>query len=425
MKKYLKRLPREIRDLICLASDIAGCDNMPVYLVGGFVRDMILGVKNLDLDIVVEGDGIRFAEILSQKLNAGLTRHKRFGTATVTIKKHLKVDITSARKEYYPAPAHLPEVTYSVLKDDLSRRDFTINAMAISINQRDFGRFIDCFEGKKDIGSKKIRVLHDLSFIDDPTRVLRAIRFEQRYGFKIEPKTLKLLKAANKLKMLEKVQPQRLRDELILILKESDPLRPLFRIQELTGFNFVDRELSLSKQTQAFLKSIQKQINWFDKQHPKRRKLDNWLIYLIGLLEPLDVNRIKTFCKAFVFRKGEEIRMLAYKKIKHELINRLSLGKIKPSEVCGILEPLSYEVIILIKAKFKNKILQKHVEDFFRIYNGTRINVSGDDLRKLGLIPGPYYQKVFHRLLNAKLDGLVETKKQELELAQRLAARLK
>jgi tRNA nucleotidyltransferase (CCA-adding enzyme) len=425
MKKYLKRLPCQVKDLITLAGSISASNNTPAYLVGGFVRDLILGVDNLDLDIVVEGDGIKFAEILSQKLNAGLIRHKRFGTATIIIKKGLKIDIATSRREYYPKPAHLPEVTSSVLKDDLFRRDFSINAMAISINEPDFGSLIDCFDGRKDLNSKKIRVLHNLSFIDDPTRMLRGIRFEQRYGFKIEPRTLKLFKQANKSKMLESVQPQRLRDELVLILKERDPLKPLLRIRKLTGFNFISRGLKLSKENQAFLKSIQKQINWFEKEYHKRRKLDSWLIYLIGLLEPLDINDIKELCRGYAFRKGEELRMLAYKTLKHESIKRLSREKIKPSEVYSILEPLSYETIILIKAKFKNKSLQKHIGGFFWIYNGTRTHISGNDLYELGLTPGPNYQKIFHRVLCAKLDGLVKTKNEEMELIHRLAARLK
>ena len=424
MKEYLKRLPKDLQDLISQASSLAYSNNMAVYLVGGFVRDLILGVKNLDLDIVVEGDGIKFAEVLSQKLNVGLTRHRRFGTATVILKKHLKVDIATTRQEYYPEAAHLPEVTCGVLKDDLMRRDFTINAMAISINRQDFGRFIDCFGGRQDLADKKIRVLHNLSFIDDPTRILRAIRFEQRYNFKIEPKTLKLLREANELKMLERVQPQRLRDELILILKEGYPLKPLNRIKELIKFNFINSGLSLSKKNLVFLKSVESQINWFKRKYPKRRQLDTWLSYLIGLIDPLNINNIKLICKKFAFRRGEEKRILAYKKLEPQFIKELSRDKIKASRVFSLLEPLSYEVIILIKAKFKNKNLEKHVKDFFEIYNGAHLYISGADLHKLGLTPGPYYQKIFHRVLNAKLDGLVKTKKEELGLINKITKRI-
>ncbi len=421
MKKYLEKLPQEIRDLISLAGELASDNNMSAYLVGGFVRDLILGVKNLDLDIVVEGDGIRFAELLSAKLNAGLVRHKRFGTATVIPEKHLKIDIATARREHYPDPAHLPEVTRGTLKDDLFRRDFTINAMAISINRRDSARLIDSFGGREDLIGKKIRVLYNLSFIDDPTRILRAIRFEQRYNFKIEPKTLKLLREANELKMLERVQPQRLRDELILILKEGYPLKPLNRIKELIKFNFINSGLSLSKKNLVFLKSVESQINWFKRKYPKRRQLDTWLIYLIGLIDLLNINNIKLICKKFAFRRGEEKRILAYKKLKPQFIKELNRDKIKASRVFSLLEPLSYEVIILIKAKFKNKNLEKHIKDFFEIYNGTHLYISGADLHKLGLTPGPYYQKIFHRVLSAKLNGLVKTKQEELALIRKIA----
>jgi len=425
MKEYLKKLPQEIRDLIAAAGETAHSNNMSVYLVGGFVRDLILGVKNLDLDIVVEGDGIKFAEALCAKLNAGLIRHRRFGTATIVVNKYLKVDIATARCEYYPEPAHLPEVACGILKDDLLRRDFTINAMAMSIDPGDFGRLIDCFGGKRDLAHKKIRILHDLSFIDDPTRILRAIRFEQRYGFKIEPNTFRLLKRANRLKMLKKVQPQRLRDELILILKEGNPLKPLNRIDKLVGFNFISRGLSLTRTTRLFLKSTQAQIKWFERKYPKHRKLDGWLMYLISLLEPLNINKSRLFCRRFALRRGEEKRIVTYKKINPNFIKELKLKSIKPSRIYALLEPLSYEVIILVKARFKNECISEHINNFFGTYNGMRIHISGDDIRNLGLTPGPYYQKIFHRVLNAKLDGLIETKNEELELIKMISPRLK
>jgi tRNA nucleotidyltransferase (CCA-adding enzyme) len=425
MKKYLEKLPRDIRHLIAIAGEAAHSQNMPAYLVGGFVRDLILEVKNLDLDIVVEGDGIKFAEILSQKLGAGLVRHKRFGTATILISKHLKVDIATARSERYPKAAELPEVTCGILKDDLLRRDFTINAMAVSINREDFGRFIDCFDGKKDLAEKKIRVLHGLSFIDDPTRILRAIRFEQRYGFRIEPKTLGLLRQAKKLKMLEKVQPQRLRDELILMLKEEGPLKQLKRVNELAGFDFIKPGLSLSKKSLVFMKSIENQINWFNNKFSGHRQLESWVIYLIGLMEPLDISSIKLICRRYAFRRGEEIRLLTYKTIKPALIRELGSDKVKPSRIFRLLEPLSYEVIILIRAKFKSAKIRKHTEDFFGVYNGTRIHVSGEDLRGNGLEPGPFYQKIFHKVLDAKLDGVVKTKAEELELVKRITRKIK
>lgn len=420
MREYLKKLPREIQDLIHLAENVASLRGMPVYLVGGFVRDLILGVKNLDLDIVVEGDGIIFAEDLAARLNTRLIRHRRFGTATVVIGHHLKVDIATARKEIYPQPAMLPVVEPGTLKDDLKRRDFTINAMAIDISQRNFGSLVDFFNGKNDLRSKKVRILHDLSFIDDPTRILRAVRFEKRYNFRIERQTLSGLKDAVRNKMLEKVQPQRLRDELILLLKEEKPLNEIRRLSALTGFGFINRHLVISKKTYDLLNSSKKEINWFNRVHFRRRRLDTWLIYFMALVDSLDAQDLKLVCKWFVFRKGEEKRILNFNKIANKFISELSQKKIKPSRIFSLLEPLSYEVILLLKAKYRNPNLKKHIEEFLEIYNGMRICISGHDLQRLGVAPGPYYQKIFTEVLEAKLNGLVKTQEEELSLIKKL-----
>jgi tRNA nucleotidyltransferase (CCA-adding enzyme) len=420
MKEYLNKLPEEIFALLCLARDIAYYNSMPVYLVGGFVRDLILGVENLDLDIVVEGDGIKFAEDFSAKLKAKLIRHRRFGTATIILKPRLKIDIATARSEFYPEPAHLPVVNSGTLQDDLYRRDFTINAMAISIDKKNFGKLIDFFGGNGDLAAKKIRVLHALSFIDDPTRILRAIRFEQRYNFSIESKTMKYLRKAIKLKMLEKVEPQRIRDDLILILKEDHPSREIKRLWELAGFSFINRCLSMSKKSYGLLASIEKQINWFARTCSRHRQLDVWLIYFMGLLDSLNINVIKDICRKLALRKGEEKKILTYKRISSKLIPELDKDKIKPSKLFALFEPLSYEVIILFKAKYKSRNIQKHTEDFFRNYNGMSIYVSGDDLGRLGVAPGPCYQKIFKKVLNAKLNGLVKTKEEELTLVEKL-----
>lgn len=423
MEKYLEKLPKEVQDLIHLVRDIGSRNNISVYLVGGFVRDLILDSKNLDLDIAVEGNGIKFAEDFAARLRVRLIRHRRFGTATIVLKHNLKIDIASARRELYSHPACLPEVTQGTLKDDLFRRDFTINAMAISINPKDFGRLIDFFGGKSDLRNKKIRILHNLSFIDDPTRILRAIRFEKRYNFQFDSNTLKCLKKAVKLRMLEKVQPQRLRDELILLLKEKHPIKQIRRLQELTGFSFISPGLSIAKKTYTLLSSIENQISWFNKEYPQRRSLDVWLIYFMGLIDSLDINYIKSICKAFVFRKGEEKRILSYKKVGTLVSHKLSRDKVRPPIIFSLLESLSYEVILLIKAKSKNLNLQRHIGDFFEIYNGMRLHISGDDLHRLGILPGPYYQKIFTKVLNAKLNGKIRTKKEELALIKRLVTR--
>lgn len=200
------------------------------YLVGGAVRDLILGKKNFDIDITVEGNAIKLGEALAKEFGAGIVAHRGFGTCTLTLRDKHKIDLASARKEIYKKPAALPRVEFSCLDDDLERRDFTINAMAISISGADFGRLIDICGGKKDIRLGRIRILHDRSFIDDPTRVFRAVRFEQRFGFKIDPHTERLIRDAVKKGMFGKLSSKRVHNEMKLILKEDEPVKAVRRI---------------------------------------------------------------------------------------------------------------------------------------------------------------------------------------------------
>jgi tRNA nucleotidyltransferase (CCA-adding enzyme) len=205
---------------------------VPAYIVGGPVRDKLLGISNSDLDFVVEGDGIKFAGILNKKLKGKLTAYKAFGTATIEVKGN-RVDIVTSRKETYKRPAAYPTVKPGTIKDDLFRRDFTINAMAISLNKKNFGKLTDFYGGQKDLKKGLIRALHDKSFMDDPTRIFRAIRFSVRFGFKIEPHTKKLIKEAVSGGFLGDVNAGRIRKEIELFLQEKNPKKCLETFSKL------------------------------------------------------------------------------------------------------------------------------------------------------------------------------------------------
>ena len=232
------RLQKNAIQLLQRIGKTANSMGMDAFLAGGTVRDLLLGAKNLDLDIVVEGEAIKLGEKLSQELNAALVVHKSFGTCTLVTKDNLKIDLTTARKETYKRPAAFPTVEFSSLKDDLARRDFTINAMAISLNKENFGQLIDFFGGARDLSQGVIRVMHDGSFIDDPTRIFRAVRFERRFGFSIDARTLKLIKAAIRKKMLEKVSKGRIQKEMILINKEKNRAKMLDRLREFPLWHY-------------------------------------------------------------------------------------------------------------------------------------------------------------------------------------------
>jgi tRNA nucleotidyltransferase (CCA-adding enzyme) len=420
MRQLLDTLKPEVRTLISTAQRLAGEKRLRAYLVGGFVRDLFLGVSNLDLDIMVEGDGIEYADALSARLNARCIHHKRFGTATLVTEGHLKIDIASSRKETYPEPASLPEVKPGSILDDLARRDFSINAMAVSVNSDDFGMLIDVYGGCRDLKKKRISVLHENSFVDDPTRILRAIRFEQRLAFSISSKTLRYLSVASRKRMLQKLNLQRVRDEIMLMLQEKNPVAQMQRLGGLYGFSFLHPRISFSSKTRKLFESIELCLQWFSRNFSHRRQLDSWLLYCIALFEPLSASSTRQLAKKLALRRGEEKRLLDYKKSGLCILKALQKKAVAPSRVFGYLEPHSYEVILFLVAKAKNATLKRHVEDFFRRYNGIRHSVSGRDLSGLGITPGPLYAKIFRALIKARLDGKVRSKKEELVFVRRL-----
>ena len=423
MKEYFKRLPRELKEVIQQVNKVSLAVRMPAYLVGGCLRDLILGAKNLDLDIAIEGSGIIFAQHLSQKLKSSLRIHERFGTATLILSNGLKVDIATTRQEKYPSFAALPLVSPGSLKQDLQRRDFTINALAIRLTLDKQQEIIDPFDGQVDLAAGRIRVLHNLSFKDDPTRILRAIRFSQRLDFKIEPKTLALLKQAISGGLLDKVSPHRMRVELIAMLKEPNPFKAIKKLGALGGFSFINAKLKVTKSAEGLFKSAAKEIAWFVKNFPTRRQLDTWLIYFAVLLEPLAYAQIKMIISRLGLRKGDQKRVISYYQIKRKLIATLSKKQLSGEQIFLLLEPLSYETIILASAVLRNKNFKKYFADFFKIYNGMRLCVCGKDLGSLGVLPGPGYQKILAKVFAAKLNGQVRNRQTELALIKKLVQR--
>ncbi len=423
-KKIRKHLPRNIYKLLKLIGAEADKANFNAFCVGGFVRDLFLGVKNFDLDITVEGSAIKFSKLLAEKLTATLVTHKRFGTATIFIRNKksnlVRIDIATARTEQYQYPAALPTVKFASIKQDLYRRDFTINAMAVSINKKSFGDLIDFFSGQQDLKAKKIRVLHDLSFVEDPTRIFRAVRFEQRYDFRIEPHTEKLIKKAVSLDMFGKTQKQRIRDEIILILSEDKPIKPLLRMNQLHELRFIDPKLKLNKQILRLLGAIEETCIWYKLSFLKKRVIDNWVIYFAGLINSLTLKHIKSILERFVFAKGDQRRLLSCKIKANRLARFLDKKtKIQPSAIYRYLQPLSYEVILFIMAKTKTEEAKKRISAFFTKYNSIRLSITGTDLKRIGLAPGPKYKKVLSKVLYAKLDGRVKNKKDEIRLAKK------
>ena len=404
-----------------LIGKMADKENCAVFVVGGFVRDALIGVKNFDVDVLIERDAIGFSRAFADSQKAKLIIHKRFKTATVFMpglrdkKNNFKIDFATARREHYKHPAALPDVEFGSLKDDLFRRDFTINAMAIGLNKENFGKLIDFFGGKKDLEKGIISRLHEKSFVDDPTRIFRAIRFEQRFGFRIDEPTERLIRVALKKGMLRKTTKTRIHNELILILKEDKPLQAIKRMYMLEGFKFLHPGIKMSKRSFKLFDSIDAAC----KQYAlKKRTPDTWLIYLMPLFEGLDVKSIKALCKEFSFRRPDTTKIVKYMKNGRKALKFLSQDKrILPSSIYKKLYGFSEEMLFFMIAKTKSKKAKTRLRNFIFKYNKIKIKANGNDLKKIGFTPGPRLGSTLKRILYAKLDGKVRTKKQELVLA--------
>ncbi|MDD5205652.1 MAG: CBS domain-containing protein, partial [Desulfobacterales bacterium] len=287
-----ERLPRKVSKILADLGTAADGLGYNAFLVGGFVRDLLLVRENFDVDVVIEGDGIRFAQEFARIYGIKVRCHQKFGTAVLIFPDGFKIDVATARIEYYDSPAALPNVEESSLKMDLYRRDFTINTLAIRLNKGDFGGLIDYFGGAKDIKEKVIRVLHNLSFVEDPTRVLRAIRFEQRFGFKIGKLTLSLMKNAVSINSFKGVSGRRLFLELKLILTEQEPFKAIQRMSEFDLLKVISPRLKLSPEMSAVMEEIKGVLSWFNLLY-LGESYDPWKVYWHGLTSGVDQEGLK------------------------------------------------------------------------------------------------------------------------------------
>ncbi|MEI8349720.1 MAG: hypothetical protein WCI77_06160 [Candidatus Omnitrophota bacterium] len=421
MKNKLRILSKDFSSILKNISRLSDSAGIRVYLVGGVVRDLILGKNIVDLDIVVEGDAILFAQAFAHTHKKQFKKHHSFGTATVYYDQY-QIDFATARQETYAHAGALPSVEPAELSRDLARRDFTINAMAISLNRDDYGTLIDLHNGLIDLKRGLIRVLHENSFLDDPTRILRAIKFEQRFSFTIEKKTRCLLQTALRRGALRWVNPHRLRDELIPILKEPQPCRYIKRINSLGAFSFIDKKLRLTKQDMLLLQRIEQAIIFYLKRCHTHRKLEEWLLYLCAITCKLSSGSINHFVERFGLHKGDKIRVLSAH-TNRSRIQRLRTGLV-PHEIYQFLNPFSFECILFFYAYYPDKRIRKHIALFFSKLVQVRLRLKGADLKRLGFKPCTIYGTILEKLLYMKLDKGFSTFRQELNAAQGLAVRL-
>ena len=403
-----KSLDTTHRKLLHLVSDNATQRGSPLYIVGGSVRDLVLGRRLNDFDLTVEGDAIALARSLASKYGGAVTVHTKFGTAKWFLPETLKtghdaLDFNSARSETYKHPAALPTVSPGSLIDDLRRRDFTINALAVRLDGSHFGELRDDFNGMDDLQNGIIRVLHRRSFMDDPTRMYRAVRYEGRYGFNIAEDTLALIPEARP--FVEKLSAQRIRHELDLILEEPNAVSMLKRLDEFDLLSVIHPVLA------NFNKSSLAAVTSDDAVLQNRNS--RWVLWLMHL-------------------KDQEIEFLNERlhfpadllKILHSAAllnaNLTAVVGLKPSKVVEMLESYSIKALEVLSRAAQDEeiksILSKYLSEWWHVKPKT----TGHDLKKRGIPPGPKYTEILRRLRAAWLDGQIKTDEEEKALLNNL-----
>lgn len=411
----LNKLPTDIKYLLEAVTACAESTDLRVYLVGGMVRDLILGREDYDLDIVVEGDAHFFAQKLSDQLKVTFRKHKAFGTATV-FSEPVKIDIATAREEVYAHDGALPQIKPSSLRDDLKRRDFAMNALALSLNSDDFGNLIDFFGACNDIKKGIVRILHDQSFMDDPTRILRGIRFKSRFGFKFDKLTKKCMSVAIANDALSLVNEQRIREELKYILQENDVLPALKLLYKITGFSFFKSSIARQRPDFSFIKKAKKAILSLDNKFAHLKSIDNWIVYLMVLFHKVPRHELEHILSRFAYRRVDKSRIHS---VAYCLIEKITKSNVD-SEIYKILEPLSFEAIIFFYAKARKHEVKNKIVYYFAELNHIELEIKGRDLKELGIKPSVHYNTILERVLHHKLDKKNITKEHELEKARQV-----
>lgn len=406
-----EKFPQQVSEMLRSAGEAADSLGYSAYLVGGSVRDLLRGEENLDIDIVIEGDGISFAKKFSEKLGARVRTHERFGTAQI-ITDSLKIDVATARTEYYESPGALPKVETSSIKKDLYRRDFTINTLAVKLNSKDFGLLIDFFGGQRDLREKTIRVLHNLSFIEDPTRAFRAVRFSERFGFKLSKHTENLIKSALRMNLFDKLSGSRLYEEVLMTFSETEPVRAIKRLSECGLLKVIHPCLSFNESMESRFQSTHDALSWFNLLFLEEGT-DRGTLYLMTLLSGLtDAERETAFIRLSTPSKLKETINKGITSAK-ELIRCLPLHD--TAKIYRAMNNLHIEAILFAMAIADSNDKKKEISHYLLNLRKIKPALKGNDLTKMGLTPGPVYSEILNAILDEKLRGKLKTKEDEIE----------
>jgi tRNA nucleotidyltransferase (CCA-adding enzyme) len=383
-----------------------------VYLVGGAVRDVLTGEPNFDVDIAVEGDGIALGQALARELGGRVVPHEKFGTAIVLFGNGGRVDVATARTEFYDHPGALPTVEQASIRQDLYRRDFTINAMAVSLKGADFGRLVDYFGGHRDLAGGVVRVLHNLSFIDDPTRIFRAVRYETRYGFRMDAHTYGLAKACVEMDLVGELSSARVRDELQALLSEERAGDSVRRMAELGIDRAIHSHLAADEEAVRLIEAVDSLREAYAPEAPA------WRLRLAVLVRRLSSTEVLDWAEGLKLRRRDAERIADAVAVAPRLRDLVGATK-EPAALWQRVAPHDPDGALLALATSKGRA-RKRLERYFEELRDVTLEISGGDLAELGLGESPQVGAVLEELRRRKLNGELDGRAAEIEAAKEL-----
>ncbi|MDH4101858.1 MAG: CBS domain-containing protein [Thermoleophilia bacterium] len=383
-----------------------------VYVVGGTLRDILLEEKNFDIDIAVEGDAIAFARSLASALGGRFTPHDKFGTAIVSYGDGERLDVVTTRTEFYDSPGALPTVERAALREDLRRRDFTINAMAASLKPADFGLLVDPYGGRADLAARVLRVLHNLSFIDDPTRIFRGIRYEARYGFRFDEHTTRLARGCIEMGLVGDLSSVRLRDELVQLLEDPGAPGGIRRLGEL----------GLDRAIHSHLRGDSEAASLFERARALRDELEIdipvWRLGVAVLARHMSSGEAFDWLDRLKVRRRDVDRIVGAVTIAPRIVERLREEELDPAQIVALADPFAPDAPLLALAAGAHGALR----DYFVRLRSVELEIGGADLVSMGLPESPRIGEVLAEVRRRKLNGELEGRESELAAARELVA---
>jgi len=417
-----ERLPEAKREALAALGALAEDRGVAAYLVGGVVRDLLLGVSVGDLDVAVEEPAEAFARAAADRLGGAVKAYTRFGTAILAVRGLGKIDIATARSETYERPGALPTVTPDRLAADLARRDFTINAMAVAIMPGRFGHLFDPHGGRRDLERGVVRVLHDGSFTDDPTRLLRAVRFAARLGFALDEETERLLREAAATDCLETVTGERIANEIVLILGETSPWAPVRTLADWGILESIAAGWTVPDSTESTFERIDR-IFGEDPTAGELEGAERWIVRFLALVAPLEADvRDRILDRLKIAGRTRALADASSKLA--EVLAPADADGAGPSDLRRILDRAAPETLVLAAAREPGSRIAERIVRYLTELRHVRSGITGHDVSALGVEEGESIGAVLDAVLDARLDGTVETREDELALAARLVREL-